>query len=971
MLIPTISSDDMIMQKILDPIILFTPFLPMDLFFLLDIIWIGIKFKYEKEHLLNFPSEFFHITDPNVFSDFAHVEYALFDKTGTLTERNPIISSIFFNGKIYNLENCSNFFTAIQSNNVIETECVLEKSIEKDKGTLICKKSLKQYAMDLEENLNSDQNIPSFLQKNMQNLAFLTSTYKFIQETKHYKISLYESEKIYIDGLQEDMNGIKEIQKLSEHSKSIESDPNEKEMKETALQKIIFYNPLIKEFDKDYFKIDEIYDEETLLEDAKKHQSKFFNLFEFFAVCHSSFPQKIPATGQINYISQDKESETILKFCEKCGFVFEKANKVENPDEYTLRLNGFKQIKYKLFGIIDFSSTRKTFSMIYQNPFNKQYLLIVKGPETEIRSKLQMTSSDEEKFNIVMKTFSKKGLIPLIYAYKIFEEKEAKSFGRKIKNLKSSLINQSEQLDQLAEELEINLQIMSIVGFKELIKPQAKGLIEFLQSVNIKPWILSGDLKEKAVGVSLNLNIITQENEPLTIETNKKEDLVLEIRNILSILKANAHSYYNPHELKEKEELKTGKFHKNKKEFKNNLNYSNSKYFLLINGQSLNTIEKDPYLAPHLAYICFLVRTVIGFNLSPWNKRVLAQIIKNKFPRKPIFMAVGDGYNDILMLQTADVGVEIVNKSNNGRYESIIMAGDIKISNLNQIKEVMTQQSLNHAEILYDIIYYTSFKSILLGLQIFMFNFYNKFTGSPFQDSISILIYFFYFTLPLEIIYGVFYNRLDKNLLKKIPELYIHGLSIKRKRQQKKMLVGVFVESIISAFLIFYSTIYVVNSSKSSDGYTNDLNLQALTCLYASLIVLFFRILSNFIAQMKKFQAVFLVVGLCVMLAAFLVFEKEKNFSGRFISENSFQIVSQFAIFMALAFVVLISVFFEMFVKLIFFQKWFPNPYHQVVRHLKKNVNAELKQIINFLKNFIKKQMYFIFNEIFFIIIDY
>lgn len=55
-----------------------------------------------------------------------------------------------------------------------------------------------------------------------------------------------------------------------------------------------------------------------------------------------------------------------------------------------------------------------------------------------------------------------------------------------------------------------------------------------------------------------------------------------------------------------------------------------------------------------------MCRRVIGFNLTPEHKMHMCLIIQEKFPRSPTVMAVGDGYNDALMLQQANIGVELV-----------------------------------------------------------------------------------------------------------------------------------------------------------------------------------------------------------------------------------------------------------------------------------------------------------------------
>lgn len=983
MFIPSSSSSEktreVIFVDIFVPFILLTPLLPLELFLLMDIIWLWAKFKNEKEYLQNsFPNDYFHITDPDVLSDFAHVEYALLDKTGTLTEVNPIIHSIFFNGKFYCLENMqkknknkskSGYFSLNKLNEVEKESTPL---LNNPNNPVILN------IMDIEPEMDlPSMKSCSLLEKNLQNLSNISSFCKFIDniEDDVRKSNLQNS--IASGQKNQEIQKEKpfaastlllnsEIEKSANNSAfnpeqsnlklSVNlNNPSELQSPERSFaQKILLYNPSSKINEEEYAKINEVFNEEVFQQDLTSNQDKYFELFEKLVLCHYSFAKKNNDHNEWEYFSKNREIETLLRFCETWGMKFEKANKKEDPTEYSISFNsGLNRLKYNIMGIFDFSTTRRKFSILYKDPRSQKYYVVVKGFESALQAKLQMDSSDEEKLKTIIKTFTNQGAIPMIYGYKTLNESEAKDYETKIRNLKCSLISQADQLNELAEEMESNLQLLCVIGFKDPLKPEAKELVDFLQSANIKQWIVTGDIKEKALAVSLHLGIINSDNEPMVIESLKKEDLVVEIRNILSILKANARPVH-----KIKEENKNEKPKEKRKKQKDLIkNYSTEKYFLLINGNSLSIIEKDPYLSPHLAFICYLVKNVIGFNLSPMNKRVLAKIIKHRFPRKPILMAIGDGYNDILMLQTADVGVEVINKGAEGKFEPIIMAGDIKISNLRQIKEIMTIDSLVHSEILLDVIYYTGHKAILLGFPIFLYNFYNEFSSSPFQDSILVFLYSFYFVLPLQIVYALFYDRFDKKILEKIPELYIHGLFIKRKRQQKKLILGVLLEGITSAVLIFYFSIYVVDSSLSVSGWTNDLNLQALTCFYGCLIVQCTRILFKLLRQLPKLKGLCLFLVLFMLQALFLIVEKFRNLTGKFVTDNTLQIFQQFAIIMGLVFIICIVFFLEILMSFFFFDKWFPSPYDQVARYLERGISVDFNKIKFYLKEKIKKKM--------------
>ena len=88
-----------------------------------------------------------------------------------------------------------------------------------------------------------------------------------------------------------------------------------------------------------------------------------------------------------------------------------------------------------------------------------------------------------------------------------------------------------------------------------------------------------------------------------------------------------------------------------------------SEYALLINGGSLSVIFEDTYLSEMIEYIFNSVASVVVFRSSPNEK---AEVIKFVQKNKSVFtLAIGDGGNDVNMIQTAAIGIGIMGKEGN------------------------------------------------------------------------------------------------------------------------------------------------------------------------------------------------------------------------------------------------------------------------------------------------------------------
>jgi magnesium-transporting ATPase (P-type) len=91
--------------------------------------------------------------------------------------------------------------------------------------------------------------------------------------------------------------------------------------------------------------------------------------------------------------------------------------------------------------------------------------------------------------------------------------------------------------------------------------------------------------------------------------------------------------------------------------------FSLTEYALMINGGSISVIFEDPSLSKIMRFIFENSASVVVFRSSPNEK---AEVIKFVQQDKSIFtLAIGDGGNDVNMIQTAAIGIGIMGKEGN------------------------------------------------------------------------------------------------------------------------------------------------------------------------------------------------------------------------------------------------------------------------------------------------------------------
>lgn len=761
-------------------------------------------------------NKYFHLTDPNVFTEMSHIQYAMLDKTGTLTEKSSFLSRIFFNGKIYDFSDFSS------NNNEMEPKLnEIHSKIMKFREKKV------NHDTDKEFDLVFDSNHTQDLEKNMGGWTTKRDClYRFFgdESVKNLEQATDNSDFQSISRNDLKATPLNICDTYDDHNKGTTEITNP----------FLLFNKKLNRLDTDHFEIDHIYNIDEFFYDMinKKDfdeelilRPTFDILFESLTLCHYSHANFNSNLNKFEYDSKQRDEEIILNFCQIFGFIFEKPSKLENPDSYFAKHHS----EFKIFpikGINDYYNSRGLFSLVYSN-HKKSYenFLVCKGTEPNIIHKLLLSESDKEKINLVIKRFHHDGLTPLIYARKKLSKDAAESFQKRNLNLKSSLINQDDQLESLAEEYENHLQFVCIVGIKEKICPESSDLISYFRDISVIPWILTGDCKENALNVAYSIKLINSTMHVLAIDKLLKEDLIISIRNILALFKkdliATDYTSVPRKSLRKSIKKQTVKLNNGSK-----IMELNNHYFL-VNGKSLDIIFNDPYLKQHFIFITFFAKTLIGHNLSPENKKELTLMIKRDFPKNPTVMSVGDGFNDILMLEAADIGIEVVKKK-----KSNIVAGDIKISNLGQLKDLMIKKALVYADKGKNCMFYCLFKSLLIGIHLFLYNFYDNFSGNGFYDSILVFLYFFYFSFFIEVYFIMIFNRINEHRVWMYPRLYFEGLLIKDQKERHKMIFFVSFEALIISICTFYSNFYIADDSTDNNGTSNGVIFQSVCCYY-------------------------------------------------------------------------------------------------------------------------------------------
>ena len=550
------------------------------------------------------------------------------------------------------------------------------------------------------------------------------------------------------------------------------------------------------------------------------------------AICHNA-RSKHSGTKHVHeytYESPYPDELALLELGALSGKTFLHSNRPDNPSKYTVK-EGDPTKVFKILGVNDFSYSRKRFSIVSQIEGEEDAMIYVKGSAISMKSVLRLEENEAILYESIIKNLQNQGYKVVIFAGRKMQEDEAKSFHKKYQSYKMSLYSQNDEFETLANEVEAGLQLIGIVALEDELRADAREVVKKLKDADIKVWMLTGDNQENATNVANLTKMITPDMEIHSLRFDNVDDGKAVIRNVLNTIKK--------HFKEEEIESPTYKY-ATLKSFKTSFR---RKYLMgvTIDGDSLDIILADSYLAANFAFICALSTTVIGYKVTPNQKRAMALMAKKRFHGSPTIMAIGDGQNDKLMLQIADVGLEL--RANDGVTPN--NAGDIQITCLKVIPELLFVDGRDISRKLGKTVNFMFYKSVLIGVPIFLSNIHNQATGAPLFDSVLVFLYSFLFSFFPIIFYGILDKGEPREILLKFPALYLDG-RIKKYRAWIFFLVHAIIESAIHGIIVFEIVMFAVQLGFSRKGHTSDLGMASLVQYYSIVIISSLKVILKF-----------------------------------------------------------------------------------------------------------------------------
>lgn len=331
--------------------------------------------------------------------------------------------------------------------------------------------------------------------------------------------------------------------------------------------------------------------------------------------------------------------------------------------------------------------------------------------------------------------FATEGLRTLLYGYRFLDEDEYRSWKKVYQDATISLVGRQRLIEQAGELIEQQLELGGATAIEDKLQKGVPKTIDRLRRANVKIWMLTGDKRETAINIGHSCRLI-KDYSSVTVLDHEAGDVEQNIAaSIIDINRGGvAHSV------------------------------------IVVDGQTLAAIDEDESLHVLFLDLAILADSVLCCRASPSQKAGLVNAIRKRVNRS-VTLAIGDGANDIAMIQEAHVGIGITGKEG-------LQAARTSDYSIAQFR-FLTKLLLVHGRWNYirtcKYTVGTFWKEMLFYLTQALYQRYAGYTGTSLYESWSLSMFNTLFTSLVVIFLGIFEKDLHESTLIAVPELYTKG----------------------------------------------------------------------------------------------------------------------------------------------------------------------------------------------------
>ncbi|KAF5353971.1 hypothetical protein D9756_007010 [Leucocoprinus leucothites] len=490
--------------------------------------------------------------------------------------------------------------------------------------------------------------------------------------------------------------------------------------------------------------------------------------FRALALCHTVLADRPEPTTEpylLNYKAESPDEAALVSAARDAGFPFVSKSK----DTMDIEVMGQIE-KYTLLKVLEFNSTRKRMSVVVRTP-DGRLILYCKGADSVIYARLAQDHDPalKEQTSKDMEMFANNGLRTLCIAYRELDEEEYLGWVRTYDAATSAVENRDEEIDKANELIEHSLYILGATALEDKLQEGVPEAIEMLHRAGIKLWILTGgnvsfpscdltefgelgDKLQTAIEIGYSCNLLKNDMDLmiLSADTSEKARSQIEagLNKIASVLGPPS---WEP----KKRGFVPGT--------------TKASFAVVIDGDTLRH-ALSPELKPLFLNLGTQCETVVCCRVSPAQKALTVNLVKQG--RNAMTLSIGDGANDVAMIQEANIGCGLFGLEGS----QAAMSADYAFGQFRFLTKLLLVHGRWSYQRVADMHSNFFYKNVIWTFAMFWFLPFNSFDATYLYQYTFILLYNLVFTSLPVIVLGAFDQDINSKAALAFPQLYVRGI---------------------------------------------------------------------------------------------------------------------------------------------------------------------------------------------------
>lgn len=519
------------------------------------------------------------------------------------------------------------------------------------------------------------------------------------------------------------------------------------------------------------------------------------DLFTLLIVCHTVLIERIRdeedqgsaltttrdpeiTPHRLLFKAQSPDEAALLATARDLGFVF------LGREQDIIRISALGRIEeVRVLTVIEFNSTRKRMSIIVKRA-DGRILLYTKGADNVIYERLRAEEATSTLGQVTLshlEVFAEAGLRTLCLAWRQLTDWEYRTWRAEYDSAAAALHDRETLVEAVCDGLETGLCLLGATAIEDQLQEGVPAAIECLQRAGIRIWVLTGDKLETAINIGFACKLLHKNMLLLTVRSNDPASTREQLR-------AAYERIWRRH-------FTFGGVGGEPEGIPDDDHVAPEAFALIIEGTSLKHAF-DPACRRLFLDLASRCTAVICCRVSPLQKAKVVELVKRG--RNAMTLAIGDGANDVSMLQAADIGVGIAGQEG----MQAVMSSDYAIAQFRFLAKLL----LVHGRWSYirtaEVTLISFYKNIFFVVLLFWFQFYCGFTAEYVYDYMYLVFFNLIFTVVPLLVLGVADRDLEAKTLTHVPPVYSYGI---KQKSYSMRLFGLYVlDALYQSLICFF-----------------------------------------------------------------------------------------------------------------------------------------------------------------------